>query len=220
MSRYVLIALLPFVMAVCLHAAEPVDAGTVWRLEHAGEVGGLVTEVAGAPRVLTPAEGGPGLWFDGVGDGLWLPLNPIAGCSQFTIEVLFRPERGGPQEQRFFHVEDPAGKRGLLELRMVDAESWCLDTFLRSGEAKRVLIDPARTHPAGRWTWVALRYDGSALSAWVDGVKEMEGAIAFAPMEAGRVSLGVRQNRRSWFRGAIREVRIHREALPAERMAR
>ena len=210
------VLLLSLLLTLCLHGAEP--EAVVWQLERAAEVGGVKTEIGGAPKVLAAAEGGPGLWFDGVGDGLWVPLNPLAGSASFTIEVLIRPDAGGPEEQRYFHVEDTAGRRGLLELRRVGAEAWCLDTFLKSGDAKLTLIDRTKTHPAGRWTWVALRYDGRAMSAWVDGVKELEGAVVFAPMGTGRVSLSTRQDRRSWFRGAIREVRLHAEALPAERL--
>ncbi len=125
-----------------------------------------------------------------------------------------------PAEQRYFHVEDTAGRRGLLELRMVGAAAWCLDTFLKNGDAKLTLIDRAKTHPAGRWTWVALRYDGVTASAWVDGVPQGEGTVAFPAMRDGRTSLGVRMDRRSWYRGAIREVRVSREALPAERLQR
>lgn len=194
-------------------AAEP----TVWRLASADSVGGFATERAGAPRILNSGEG---IGFDGVGDGLWVPVNPIEGRASFTIEVLIRPDAGGPEEQRYFHVEDTAGRRGLLELRMVGADAWCLDAFLKGDAAKLTLIDRAKTHPAGRWTWVALRYDGHAMSSWVDGVKELEGDIVFAPMGPGRVSLGTRQDKRSWFRGAIAEVRISGEALPPERMQR
>ena len=195
-------------------------AATVWTLTDAGSVGGLKPEIGGEPRALAPEAGGPGIAFDGVDDGLWLAVNPIAGCTRFTVEVLIRPEVGGPEEQRYFHVEDAAGNRGLLELRMLGAEAWCLDTFLKCGAVKLTLIDRAKAHPAARWTWVALRYDGRTLSAWVDGVKELEGEIAFAPLGTGRISLATRQDRRSWFRGAIREVRFSAEALPAERLQR
>ena len=209
------VLLLPL-LAACRHGSVP--EALVWKLERADEIGGVRTEVGGAPKLLAAAEGGPGLWFDGAGDGLWLPVNPIEGRASFTIEILIRPEAGGPAEQRYFHVEDAAGRRGLLELRMVGADAWCLDTFLKDGVVSLPLLDRTKTHPAGRWTWVALRYDGRAMSAWVDGVKEREGDVAIAPMGAGRVSLGTRQDKRSWFRGAIREVRISAEALPPERM--
>ena len=206
--------------AVVASGSGKVVAPTVWALTSVESVGGVTPKVEGAPRALTAAEGGPGLWFDGVDDGLWLPVNPIAGDATFTIEVLIRPEVGGPDEQRYCHVEDEAGHRGLLELRMLGADAWCLDVFLKAGDARLTLIDRTKAHAAGRWTWVALRYDGRILSAWVDGVKESEGEVAFVPMGQGRTSLGTRQDRRSWFRGAIREVRISAEAVPAERMQR
>lgn len=192
----------------------------VWTLHDVRAIGGLVPEIGGDPHALAPEEGGPGVAFDGVDDGLWLAANPLAGHAAFTIELSIRPAAGGPAEQRYFHVEDAAGRRGLLELRMVGADAWCLDTFLKCGDAKLTLIDPAKTHPAGRWTWVALRYDGRKMSAWVDGVKELEGEVAFAPLGPGRISLGTRQDRRSWFRGAIREVRFSAEALAPERLQR
>ncbi len=192
----------------------------VWSLNDPRQIAGLSPEIGGEPRSLLQTEGGPGIVFDGIDDGLWLAANPLAGRTAFTVELLIRPAVGGPEEQRFFHVEDAAGRRGLVELRMVGAEAWCLDTFLRSDDAKRTLLDRTRTHPAGRWTWVALRYDGRTMSAWVDGVKELEGEVAFAPLGPGRISLGTRQDRRSWYRGAIREVRFSTEALAPERLQR
>jgi hypothetical protein len=192
----------------------------IWTLDDVRAIGGHKPEVGGGPRALAPEEGGPGIVFDGVDDGLWLAANPLDGNAQFTVEVLIRPSASGPEEQRYFHVEDVAGNRGLLELRMLGADAWCLDTFLKCGEARLTLIDRAKAHPAGRWTWVALRYDGRTMSAWVDGVHELEGTVVFAPLGQGRISLGTRQDRRSWFRGAIREVRFSAEALPAERLQR
>jgi len=201
-------------------AQPPAPAPLVWVLTSPDWVGGVKSEVSGAPRLLTAAEGGPGLYFDGGHDGLWLPLNPLAGRAQFTIEILVRPEAGGPGEQRFFHVEDGQGNRALLELRMLDPGAWCLDTFLRAGEAKRTLIDRNRRHAAGRWTWVALVFDGHVMSHYVDGVRELAGEVAFGPMGEGRTSLGVRQDRRAWFRGAIREIRIHPVAVSPEKLLR
>jgi hypothetical protein len=48
-------------------------------------------------------------------------------------------------------------------------------------------------------------------------VKELEGNVTIPPMDAGRISLGVRQNKVYWFKGGIREVRFSPAALaPAE----
>jgi len=54
----------------------------------------------------------------------------------------------------------------------------------------------------------------------VNGELELAGEVAFAPMTTGRTSIGVRQNRVSWFKGAIAEVRFTAVALSADRLMR
>ncbi len=195
-------------------AAEPV----VWRLDRAAEVGGHATEVLGAPQVAgDPA--GPALAFNGTSDGLFVPVNPLAGASAFSLEVLFNPAADGPAEQRFLHVQDAATNRALLEIRLAGG-TWALDAFLFSpvNKGRLVLLDPTKRHPAGRWTWVAVVYDGRRLTSYIDGVKELEGDVTIPPFGAGRVSLGVRQNKVYWFKGGLREVRWHTTALKAEEL--
>jgi acetyl esterase/lipase len=46
------------------------------------------------------------------------------------------------------------------------------------------------------------------MSHYVDGVLEATGAVAFKPLGRGRTSIGVRQNRVSWFKGRIHTIRI------------
>ena len=157
---------------------------------------------------------GKAVHFNGATDGLFVSVNPLEGLSQFTVEVLFKPEAGGPAEQRFLHVQDGPGSRALMEIRLTDA-GWALDTFLRSENtgSQCPLLDRAKLHPADRWTWVALVYANGHMAHYIDGLKELEGNVAFPPMAAGQISLGVRQNKVYWFKGGIREVRFHAEAL-------
>lgn len=192
-------------------AAEPV----VWRLEAPDRIGGGVTQVWGEPKAAER-----GMVFDGARDGLLVEANPLAGWKAFTVELLFCPAEGGSEAQRFFHAEDSGGMRALVEIRVNGRGGWWLDTFLRTERDQRTLIDPQRVHPTGRWHWVALRYDGAEMAHFVNGEQELAGPVAFGPMGSGRVSLGVRQNRVYWFKGAIREVRFTPEALPAERLQR
>ena len=37
-------------------------------------------------------------------------------------------------------------------------------------KARLVLLDPAKRHPADRWTWVALVYAHGRMTSYVDGV--------------------------------------------------
>ena len=80
------------------------------------------------------------------------------------------------------------------------------------------LLDRTKEHSADAWHWVVLRYDGKSMTSFVDGVQELQGAVEFAPMAAGKTSVGVRQNKLYWFKGAIREVRFTPAALPADQL--
>jgi hypothetical protein len=193
-------------------------APTVWTLRDASEVAGLATEVVGSPKVA--ASGAPrALVFDGKGDGVFVPVNPLEGWRAFTIEVRFRPDGTGGEEQRFLHIEDARRQRVLIETRVTPDKQWALDTFLfQDAEHKLTLLDRKLLRPTDRWYWVALVYDGRKMSHYIDGVLELEGEVAFAPMTAGRTSIGVRQNLVSWFKGAIAEARFTPAALTASRL--
>lgn len=211
---------LPLLAALIGSLTAVVAEPTVWRLDQTARIGGHVTEVLGAPRVAANTKD-PAVWFNGVSDGLLVPANPLAGLTQFTVEVLFWPAADGPAEQRFLHVQDGSGTRALMETR-VNGGTWALDTFLYhpASGAKLALLDMTKRHLANRWTWVALVYDGRRMAHYIDGVKELEGEVIIPPMVAGQVSLGVRQNQVYWFKGGIREVRWHATALKAEELQR
>ena len=189
----------------------------IWMIDNVKQIGGSAPIVLGEPLA---AAGGPGLCFNGVGDGLILPVDPIAGLKAFTIEVLIEPLAGGPAAQRFLHIEDGHGNRTRMEIRMEGDGRWCLDTFLLCGDTRLTLIDRSRLHPAGQWHWVALCCDGRRMDHFVNGVKELEGSVTFTPFAAGRISLGVRLNQEFWFKGMIREVRFHAAAVAPEDLQR
>lgn len=197
-------------------AAAVGSAPTIWKVDQPTSVAGHKTRVLGAPRVVQGPTG-KAVSFDGLRDGVFVPANPLSGWSAFTIEVLLRPDSGGPEEQRFLHVEgqpeNGSEARALLEIRMNPDGQWALDTFLLNGKNRLPLLDRTKLHPAGAWHWVALRYDGQRLASFVNGKHELEGEVVFAPMKAGQISLGVRQNEVYWFKGAIGEVRLHPTAL-------
>lgn len=196
--------------------AEEGAAPQVWRLDQVEKIGGRVAEAIGAPRVV-----GGAVVFDGENDGLLVGVNPLAGLKEFTVEVWFRPSEDGPPEQRFWHAQDAAGSRALLETRLDGMGSWWLDTYLMNiGKEGRPLIDPKRKHATEKWYWVALRYDGKTMAHFVNGEKEREGEVEFGPTGAGRTSIGVRQNRIHWFKGAIREVRVTPVALAEAKLQR
>lgn len=214
-------ALIAFVLAGALRAADDGARTTEWRLDNISKIGGLAPTVLGSPQIA-PEAGEPVLVFDGKDDGLILPQNPLAGLRAFTVEIFLRPDADGQIEQRFFHTQDHEGRRALLELRLdATRSSWVLDTFLFAANTqKRTLIEREKTHPAGEWHWVALVYDGKTMAHCVDGVREASGNVEFPPMSDGETSVGARLNRAYWFKGAMRAIRITPRALTDHELMR
>lgn len=194
-----------------------------WKLDNVKKVGGRQVTVVGSPRVVR-APKGRAVQFDGARDGLLLEVNPVAGARAFTIEAVIRPDAGGLEEQRWMHIQEAsADNRIMLETRLHGNE-WFLDTFIKNGprpEDGRTLFDEPFKHPVGRWYHVALVYDGASMRNYVDGREELSGPLAVGPLAEGRTSVGVRQNRVYWFKGAISRARFTPRALaPREFMSK
>jgi len=168
-------------------------------------------EVLGNPEVEDGA-----LFFDGKDDALILDENPLEGLSAFTVEVLIRPDAGGAEAQRFFHIGEVDGDRMLLETRVTEDGHWVLDTYLQSGDSSCVLIDRTKQHPLGEWAHVALVLEGGTMKHYVNGQLELQGDLDFRPINSGRTSIGVRLNKVHWYKGAIGSIRITPQALNPE----
>jgi hypothetical protein len=195
-------------------AANPTQQ--IWPVQRVDSIGGHAPEVVGQPKPMDRS-GRKALCFDGKTDGIFLPVNPVEGWPQFTVEVLFWPDGDGNEEQRFLHIQDAQQRRALIETRVTKERTWALDTFLHASDRDRLtLLDRAKTQATDQWYWAALVYDGRVQSHYVNGVKQLEGAVAFPPMTRGRISLGVRQNKVHWFKGCIAEVRFTAGALGPE----
>ena len=207
-------------------------AQTVWAFDNLQRVGGLKVEVEGHPR-LVGSPVGMAVQLDGQNDSLLIEGRPLVGASTFSIEVIFRPE-GGAFEQRFMHIAatDPAtgldappagtedrNPRFMFEIRVV-GENWYLDSFIRSKAGWKTLASADKLHPLGHWYAVAQTYDGKAYRAYVDGVLEGEAEVSFVPHGPGRVRVGARMNRISYFKGSIAEARFADRALAPEQFLR
>lgn len=205
--------LLLIVLAGCTNVSSvPQSAAVpVYTFDDLRSGGGQSQEVVGSPAIVR-TNIGTATRFDGESDGLVFAINPLEGSQEFTVEMLIRPDAAGPREQRFLHFQDDANARGLLELRMFE-NGWALDAFLFSSAGQLALFDATKLHPADRWTWVAMSYKDGVLTSFVNGEKELEGKVNFPVMGSGKTSVGMRQNRVSWFKGEIREVLFHRVSL-------
>jgi hypothetical protein len=202
--------------------AAPPDThvtGETWRFDNIHDIGGYKTTVLGHPATIDTPEG-KAVHFNGIDDALFVPAHPLAGAKTFTWEVVFRPESGGAPEQRFFHFQvNGSDDRMLFEIRVV-GNRWCLDSFLKTGSESRTLLDRGKLYPLDAWYTVAAVDDGSVFRNYVNGDLQGEGELHAGPQAAGQTSVGVRFNRRDYFRGAIRKARMTPRALTPEEFLR
>ena len=203
----------PFLSAVARSAkvegwpAQSPASAIAWDVDNLTKIGGNAVELIGAPKVVA-TDTGPAVAFNGQSDGLLVDGNPLAGLSRFTLEVLFSPDADGIEEQRFLHIQEAATEnRAMVELRLT-AGRWSLDTFLLHGTERLTLLDRAATHTASEWHVASLTFDGQVMAHYVDGISQGSGTVAFKALSGGRTSIGVRQDRRSWFKGRIRTIRV------------
>ena len=194
----------------------------VWTFDRLEKIAGYDTQGEGHPRV-SDSPVGKAVEFNGVDDALFIEDHPLADAATFTWEVIFRPDRNGRPEQRFFHLQERDPKTGqdtqnrfLFEIR-IKGDNWFLDSFVQSRTGSKALFNQGHEHPLGEWYHVAQVYDGHTYRNYIDGILENEGELNFTPQAAGHASAGVRINRRDYFKGAIARARFTKGALsPAE----
>jgi hypothetical protein len=184
-----------------------------WDFSNLERIGGHKITTVGAPRLIESPHG-KAVEFDGTDDGLFVDANPLDGLSKFTAEVVFKPYAGGPTAQRFVHMqEDGSENRLLFEIRLTEDNHWFLDAFIKSGGGNYTLYAEKSPHAIGPWYHAAVVVDGTIMRHYVNGVEELSTPIKFEPQTAGRTSVGVRLNKVSWFKGAVRRLRITPSAL-------
>lgn len=168
--------------------------------------------IHGNPKVVKSPYG-EAVYFDGVDDALFLDQMPLKGAKSFTIEMVFNPsEIDAPFEQRIVHLGEVSKDRMLLEIRAIE-NNWYFDGFVASENNKKTLLDEKLIHPLGKWYHVALVVTPTTITTYVNGKKELQDAFPFKPFNSGKSSLGVRLNKRSWFKGSVFKVRISPKAL-------
>jgi hypothetical protein len=198
---------------------SPAVAQTTWRFDNTASIGGHTTKVLGHPRAIdTPM--GKAVAFNGVDDALFFDVHPLAGATQWTWEMIFKPDADGKPEQRIFHLQsiDPAtgtdvpNERMLFEIRIVKGQ-WCLDSFATAGGKARALLNCEKVHPFGQWYRVTAVYDGKMFRNYVGDELQGEGELEIPAERPGRASLGTRIDLRDYYKGAVYEARFTPRAL-------
>jgi hypothetical protein len=201
--------------------SAPAQQAALWRFDNLDRIGGHATHVLGHPRLIDSPYG-KAVEFNGQDDALFIDNHPLAGASEYTWEVFFRPDAGGAQAQRFFHLSevDPATgldtrNRMLFELRIVNNQ-WCLDSYAYSNGSLRTLLNCEKLHPLGQWYRVTAVFDGKTLRNYVGSELQGEGEFHLTPPGPGHASVGARIDKRDYFKGAVFEARMTPRALNPE----
>ena len=180
----------------------------IWELDNLEEIGGHKVTVEGEPKVIDTPHG-KALEFDGVDDGIFLDVHPLAGMTEFTVEVIFQPYVDGQPEQRFFHMqEDGTTERVMFETRLVADNMWFVDTFMQTDGQNNTMFAIGDKHELGPWYHAAIVVDGKTFKHYVNGKMELGKEVVFTPQKPGRTSLGVRINSVGHYKGAIRKTRF------------
>lgn len=209
-SRFPLILVLLIVIVIisCNKEQEIVT----WQLDSVNQIAGNPVLKTGSPEVIN-SRLGKAVEFNGKDEGLLIEHNPISGWENFTIEVDLKPYSGYPEniEQRFLHLQDPnnENRRILIELRLNEKEEWYGDWFIKAENESLTLIDSTLTFPVNEWATISLSYENGKVRGYINGEQQVEGEIQYLPVGSnGNVSIGSRMDHRSWFKGAIKEVRF------------
>lgn len=193
---------------------------TTWAVSSVDSIAGFQVTMSGSPQQMDSDEYGKVILFDGIDDGLLVESNPLEGATNFTVEVIFKPDLSWPanEEQRFIHIQDPANdnRRILIELRLTDDHQWYLDTFIKSEISKLALKLQTALHPVGQWYHAALVYDNRSMKHFVNGIEEISGEVDYLPITNAHTSIGTRMNQRSWFKGSIAILKVTHSALTPE----
>jgi hypothetical protein len=194
---------------------------TLWRFDQLDSIGDHPTTVLGHPHLIDSPYG-KAVEFNGIDDALFVPAHPLAAASAFTWEVIFRPDAGGAEAQRFFHLQEVNAATGqdtpnrmLFEIRIVNGQ-WCLDSFATTNGQGRTLLNCKLLHPLGKWYRVTAAYDGKIFSNYVDGELQGSGELQLAPQLPGRSSIGTRINKTFYFKGAVLMARMTPRTLPTD----
>ena len=192
-----------------------------WKINDTTLINNIIPVVLGSPKIVGDLKG-KSLMFDGVDDGLIMPVNPLEGLNSFTIELLFKPAVSDSVAPRMLHIQDNEGNRCTIELRITKQGKWYLDAFLKNGKLNKglTLFDTSKQHLCDQWYWVALTYDGTTMMQYVDAAMESKGTVVMNTMKGGQTSIGVRLNHINWFKGQVKEIRFSSGALKHDFMQR
>ncbi|NMB80967.1 MAG: LamG domain-containing protein [Ignavibacteria bacterium] len=206
-----------------INAQTPIKQVT-WLINNLEKIGGKAITVFGNPEIIIDGNSNA-VRFDGIDDGIIVHADPLDGATTFTVEIIFKPDTSSNptnKEQRFLHIQNPdyEPRRMLIELRLTDDKKWFLDTHINTDTTAHTLFADQFKHPLNGWNHAALVYENGTMIHYVNGNEEMRGGIKYLPIKDANVSIGMRMNKRSYFKGEIKLIRITNAALTPDQFVK
>jgi hypothetical protein len=91
---------------------------------------------------------------------------------------------------------------------------WTFKTFILSEKNSLDVIDSLHyRHEFNQWYHAALVYENGTMHNYINQVHESFGNVTYIPIENGQISIGARQDPRSWLKGTIRFIKFTKRAL-------
>jgi hypothetical protein len=222
MNKFISLAILSIFIVTPL-SAQTDTSSVIWYFDRVDSIGGYAaTPLIQLPVIIETPLGKSAL-FEGINAGILLNCNPIGSATKFTIEVIFRPDSselsGDKSQPRFFHLKNTDNSRRItMETRILPNQQWSFDTFIKSEISNLTQLDSLQTHTSGTWHHAAIVYSDSLMRQYVDGALQLSGKVIYLPIDTvPKISIGVRQDLRYWFKGAIRMIKVSKRVLnPSE----
>jgi hypothetical protein len=204
-----------------LLSAQTDTSSVTWIFDRVDTIGGYpVTPWTTSPTIIETSQG-KAAFFNGINNGMLLNCNPIGSATEFTLEVVFKPDSNTvPNNQpRFLHIRRLAdnNRRITMETRILPDQSWVLDTYIRSEISQYTQLDSSQTHTSGIWHHAAIVYGAHSMKQYVDGVLQLSDTVTYLPIDTGpTIYIGVRQDKFYYFKGAIRLIKASKRVLAPE----
>lgn len=195
----------------------------VWNIDNLSNIAGNKVVVNGNPQIVE-TDLGLSVAFDGVGDRLLINGNPLQNATEFTIELIFKPNLSNPKQRpRLIHITAPidsvseTAQAITLECRYTKNKKWYADTFIRNKTQSRlVLCDSTKLHDLETWVNLTISYKDGVMKQYVNGVEELSGNVIYGGLSPNAiVSVGARMNHASklYFDGIIAKLIFTLKAL-------
>ena len=156
--------------------------------------------------------------FDGSSGYAEVPFSRALNTTNFTIECWVKADAVVEALTPVGSFTQPPG-RGFLLQKSEDGEWFYL---FGDGSTPQILLASGSDATYGKWTHLAMTYDGTNYSGYINGVLDILLSPPFVPNNVAPLRIGYDQQANGWdshWKGQIDEVAFYQKALTEEQIA-